>query len=187
MPQPEMIARPPELPAWLFNSVFSINRWLHLVASTMLVGGVLFFVFVVPIATADLKAEQQVTVFGRARWMFRKVVGWSLVALVVTGCLSLWRMWTIYSGVRSDAPGLWSGSAPWAVSHLAVAVVGAAILVRVTATRKIHGHPVPWMWVVLALLLIDILLASISRQMRLDIDDRMLQPPHVLLSTGQNR
>jgi hypothetical protein len=174
MPRPEVIPALAELPAWLFNAFFATNRWLHLVAGTLLVGGVLFFVFVVPIATAELKVEHQLTVFGKARWMFRKIVGWSVLALLVTGGLSLWRMWSIYRIIQADAPSFWSSSTPWALAHLTVAVLGAAILIRVTATRKIRNHPVPWMWVVLALLLAGMLLASISRQLRLDIDDRTL-------------
>src|SRR5438874_13326810 len=90
------ITFPQELPSWLFNSLFPLNRWLHLVGSTLIVGGVLFFEFVVPLATADLKEEQQHTVFGRARWVFRRVVWVSLITLIVTGLLSLWRMWRYY-------------------------------------------------------------------------------------------
>src|SRR3954466_8346076 len=66
-----------EMPTWLYNTAFPLNRWLHVVASALLVGGVLFLEFVVPLATADLKEEQQVAVFGRARWAYRKVVWFS--------------------------------------------------------------------------------------------------------------
>jgi len=174
MPKPEVILQFAELPTWLFDALFSTNRWLHLVASTLLVGGVLFFVFVVPIATADLAIEQRLAVFGRARWIFRKIVGWSIVALLATGGLSLWRLWPIYIAVQSDVHSFWSNSTPWALAHLTLAVLGAAILIRVTGTRKIRDHPVPWMWAVLALLLVGMLVASVARQLRLDIDDRTL-------------
>jgi hypothetical protein len=171
MPEAGMIHFYAELPAWLFDGFFSTNRWLHLVASTLLVGGVLFFVFVVPIATADLPIGQQLSVFGRARWMFRKIVGWSALALIATGGVSLWRMWPIYNIVQTDVRGFWSSSTPWALAHLGASILGMAILIRVTATRKIAEHPVPLMWVVLGLLLSGMLLASVSRQLGLNIDD----------------
>ena len=80
----------------LINIAFTVNRWVHLVAATVLVGGVLFFEFVVPLATADLKEEQQLAVFGRARWVFRNVVWLSVAMLILSGAVSLWRNWLLY-------------------------------------------------------------------------------------------
>ena len=60
---------------WLRHFLFVSLRWLHIVCTTLVVGGTLFFEFVVPIAVEDLKTEQQLTVTGKARWVFRRVIG----------------------------------------------------------------------------------------------------------------
>src|SRR3982074_19995 len=108
---------PQELPSWLFNVLFPVNRWVHLVASTLIVGGVLFFEFIVPVATADLKPEQQAAVLGRARWVLRKVVWFSVVALLFSGGISAWRMWWFYRVDQEHAGGFWFASGPWVLGH----------------------------------------------------------------------
>jgi hypothetical protein len=80
----------------IFDLVFTLNRCAHIVATTILVGGVLFFRFVVPQATAHLKDEQQLAVFGQARWLFRRIAWISALALVLSGLISLWRVWPVY-------------------------------------------------------------------------------------------
>jgi uncharacterized membrane protein len=156
-----------ELPTWLVNVLFPLNRWLHLVAMTMLVGGVLFFEFVVPLATADLKEEQQLAVFGRARWVFRKIVWLSLVALILTGAISMWRMWWIYQSDAKLAGGFWLGSMPWAVGHIILGVIAFAMVLRVTSTRRLHGNPVGWLQAALVVMLICIFLVCVARQVRM--------------------
>lgn len=169
-----------ELPDWLVNGGFAGNRCLHLVASTLLVGGVLFFAFVVPRSTKDLNVENQLAVFGYARWIFRKIVLWNLLAIVLTGVLSSWRMWYIYRLDQAAIEGLWARPNTWAIGHVIFAILGAAVLIRVTATRRILGQPVRWLWTVSVLFLISIMLASVARQMRLVIDDR-LKPERIAI------
>jgi hypothetical protein len=159
------------LPAWSLNILLSTNRWLHLVASTLLVGGVLFFAFVVPMAVGDLQLEQRLAVFGYARWKFRRIVAWSILALVVTGGISLWRMWSIYSFDQTAVHDFWHSASPWVFGHVIVAVLAAPVLVRLTSNRKIRDHLVGWLWGGLMLLLVAMLLASVARQLRLNIDD----------------
>lgn len=163
-----------DMPLWLFDSIFSINRWFHLLASTLLVGGVLFFVLVVPIATSDLPAEHRFAVFGRARWIFRKIVLWSVLVIIVSGALSLWRMAPLFSADHARVHSFWFSSVPWAWAHVIVSLLGAAILLRVTATRNIRDHPIAWMWTALTILLLTMMLASITRQIRLSIDERWI-------------
>ena len=161
---------PSELPPWLVNTLFPVNRWVHLVASSLMVGGLLFFELVVPLATADLKEEQQMGVFGRARWVFRKVVWASFAALVVSGAFTTWRMWWIYrldEGLVGNH--FWLGSRPWVYVHVALGVLGLAMALRVTSTRRIHSHPVGWMRVILVMLLACVFTVSIARQVRLRI------------------
>ena len=153
----------------LINIAFTVNRWVHLVAGTVLVGGVLFFEFVVPLATADLKKEQQLAVFGRARWVFRNVVWLSVAMLILSGAVSLWRNWSLYAADEKLVGSFLLGPRTWAFGHVALAVVGFVMLLRVTATRRLRNNPVAWMRAVLVVLLISMFLASVTREVRLRI------------------
>ena len=124
----------------LFNIAFTVNRWIHLVAGTVLVGGVLFFEFVVPLATADLKQEQQLAVFGRARWVFRNVVWLSVAMLILSGAVSLWRNWTLYAADEKLVGSFLLGPRIWAFGHVALAIIGFIMLLRVvSATIRSPG------------------------------------------------
>ena len=158
-----------EMPTWLYNTAFPLNRWLHVVASTLLVGGVLFLEFVVPLATADLKEEQQVAVFGRARWAFRKVVWFSVVVLLLSGALSCWRMWHRYAADEAVVGNFWLASKPWVFGHVVIGLVAFFMVLRVMNTRRIPPHPVKWLRVALVLLLAGMFAASAARQVRLRI------------------
>lgn len=156
-----------DLPSWLVNSVFPVVRWLHMVATTLLVGGVLFFEFVVPLATADLTEQQQLAVFGRARWVFRKIVWFSIICLILTGALSAWRQWWLYRVDAQQAGGFWYGSFPWAAGHVVLALLAFAMVLRVTATRKLLGHPVGWLQATMVVLLVSMFVVSVARHVRL--------------------
>ena len=64
------------------NVAYLLARYLHLIATTLLVGGTLFYVIVVPGAIAELKDESRLAVFARARWMFRWIVFGSIFTLI---------------------------------------------------------------------------------------------------------
>src|SRR5437762_3229185 len=82
--------------------LFLVNRYVHIVCTTVLVGGALFYETIVPVAIGDLKREQQLLVFGRVRWSFRGVVWTCAVLLVISGTLSSIRRWDDYT--RREAP-----------------------------------------------------------------------------------
>ena len=152
---------------WLFNLIVPVNRWVHLVGSTLLVGGVLFFEFVVPLATADLKDEQQLAVFGRARWVFRKVAWISMIALLLSGAASWWAMWDVYATDEKRVGSFFLGPKPWVMGHTLLSVAGCAIVLMVTRTRKLIRHPVQWLRVVLVVFLVSMFVASVARHVRL--------------------
>lgn len=158
-----------EIIPFLFNVAFTVNRWVHLVAATLLVGGVLFFEFVVPLATADLKNEQQLAVFGRARWVFRNVVWLSVWALVLSGSISLWHTWKSYAVDENLVGSFLLGPRAWVLGHVVLSLLGFVLLLRVTATNRLRNHPVGWLRAVLVLLLISMFLASVVREVRLRI------------------
>ena len=154
---------------WIFNFVFPVNRWVHIVACTLLVGGVLFFEFVVPLAIEDLKEEQRLAVFGRARWAFRKVFWLSSVALLLTGVVSLWRMWGLYHLDEQQVGAFWIGPRIWVSGHLLFGILGVALVLRVVHIRKVMDRPVGWMRAALVVLLVSMFTASVARHVRLHL------------------
>ena len=157
-----------EMAPWMTNVIFfPVNRWIHLVASTLLVGGVFFFEFVVPIATADLKEEQQLAVFGRARWVFRTIVRTSMIAFVITGGVSMWHMWSFYAADEQQAGHFLWGPRPWVFAHVGLALLAFALMLRVIRTRVVMSAPVAWMRATLVVLLICMFLANVARQVQL--------------------
>src|SRR5437762_1733159 len=85
----------------IFNILVLLNRYLHVVCTTLLVGGTLFYEMVVPVAIHELKSEQQLSVFARARWMFKGIVWCSAILLVLTGIVSSSRNLKYYLGAES--------------------------------------------------------------------------------------
>jgi uncharacterized membrane protein len=160
-----------DLVPWAQNLIFPLNRWVHIVACTLLVGGVLFFELVVPLAIEDLKEEQRFTVFGRARFVFRKVAWLSVVALVLSGTVSTWRMWHVYHSDEKVVGMFILGSRPWVIAHIFTGAVGGVFALGVTRTRRILNHPIGWMRAVLVTLLVSMFLASVARQVRLRVSE----------------
>lgn len=155
--------------SWLINSLLVINRWIHIVGTTLLVGGILFFEFVVPLAVEDLKDEQRLAVFGRARWVFRKVIWISVAGMLTSGLFSALRMWTIYGHYDRVTASPALGPKPWFIAHVIVAILGMLMALRLTSGRRLLSKPVGWMQATLVMLLISIFLADLSRHVRLQL------------------
>jgi len=161
-----------EIPNWVINTLSPVNRWVHMVSSTLLVGGVLFFEFVVPLATADLRGEQRMAVFGRARWVFRSVAILSVVLLTLSGGASTWQLWPIYRQEETISGGVLYGPRPWLYAHVGLGLIGFAIVLRVTNTTRISPRPVGWLRALLVICLVSLFVASVARHLRLrDIDE----------------
>jgi hypothetical protein len=170
-------------PIWV-NHIFSpLNRWAHIVASALLLGGILFFEFVVPVATEDLIDEQRLAVFGRARWSFRRIVLLCVIVLVVTGSVSTWRMMERYNADSISAGSKLSSEWPWYFGHLAFALIGLWIAMFVTRTRRLAPRPVAWMRGLMVILLICIYLASVVRHVRIHVG-QMRETPQSGPSSG---
>jgi len=167
------------------NLFFLLSRYLHIVCTTLLVGGTLFYEMVVPIAIDDLKAPQQLLVFGRARWVFRWIVWLSAGVLVVTGVVSAYRHATIYdtdgAAVVSQATGhpeppsvrsrLAMRSGWWMAAHAGAGLIAVIVALFLTMGRRPPEHPVRWMRMNLVILLVVIFLGSATRHVRLLITE----------------
>ena len=146
---------------WLRHFLFVSLRWLHIVCTTLVVGGTLFFEFVVPIAVEDLKTEQQLTVFGKARWVFKRVIWPSAILLLLSGAASIFRQWNAYMENPRD------GLLLSAVVHSVLGIIALGIALMLTVPRSPPDRPIGWMRINLGILLISILAASVARYIRL--------------------
>ncbi len=155
------------LPDWAANILFPLYRWAHIVGTTLLVGGILFFEIVVPAATADLKHEQSLAVFGRARWIFGRILWLSVWAILLTGGLSIWRLWPTYNTYDAVAGSWWAACKPWFFGHMGLGLLGMIMALRLTKGRRLLSHPLPWMQITLIVLLVAIFMACVSRHMGL--------------------
>jgi hypothetical protein len=172
----------------LVQILFLVNRYVHIVCTTVLVGGTLFYETIVPVAIGDLKREQQLLVFGRVRWSFRGVVWTCAVLLVLSGALSSIRRWDDYT--RREVPAAATTTAPapggasaspqprpamadvrrpgwWWAAHVSTGTIALAIALVFTSVRRPPDFGVQWMRLTLVVLLITIFLASTTRHMRL--------------------
>ena len=158
------------MPLWLLDIVYPINRWLHLVCTTLILGGTLFFELVLPAAIEDLKREQQLYVFARARWVFRWVVWIGVVGLLLSGVLSLWQQWDIYH--TGQFIYVWR----WAIAHIVMGMVAMLIALLLTVGNRPPENPVLWMRLNVVILITVIFLASATRHFQLDLRARPPQP-----------
>ena len=153
------------LPEWAQHVVFPLVRWLHIICTTFLVGGTLFYEFVIPKSIEDLKQEAQLSILGRVRWVFRKIVIGSTVTLVLTGLISTWRQWRAYHLQGHEAARQFWGL------HVGLGVIALVILVRLTLGDNVPKHPIRWLRVNLVILLVAIFAACLTRYVLLAVPE----------------
>ncbi|MGE5610890.1 MAG: hypothetical protein ACM359_16690 [Bacillota bacterium] len=159
------------IPSWLNDVVYPVFRWLHIVCTTLIVGGTLFFELVLPIAIEDLKREQQLYVMARARWVFRWVVYISVVGLLLSGGVNLYRMWRSY-----QSPEFIRGMiSAWATAHMVLGALALFIAMLLSVGRRPPEDPVRWMRLNLVILLVAIFLGSATRHFQLALRDQEVQ------------
>lgn len=168
--------------------LFLLARYGHIVAGALLVGGTLFYEMVVPQAIEELKNESQLSVFARARWVFKGIVLGSVVVLLITGVLSVYRNWHAYWGgeerlgqqlsslqgvqfIPPVVPVPW-----WVIGHAVLGLVGMVIAVVLVMGRTPPSRPIRWMRLNLAILLVAIFLASATRHVRLSLLEQQMPP-----------
>lgn len=178
----------PESPGpsvWL-NVLYLVCRYMHLVSAMLLVGGILFYETVVPIAIADLKAEVQLAVFARARWVFRWVVWSGAAILVLTGVfMSVWKFNTyVESQLVPQVPyirhvlgdvALPLRTGWWWAAHVVSAVLAMLVAAHMVSGDRPPQHPVTWLRLDLMVLLIVVFFATVTRQVDQIHHDRAVQ------------
>ena len=154
-----------DLPEWAQAVVFPLNRWLHVVATALLVGGTLFYEFVLPRAVEDLQPEVQLSVLGRVRWVFYRVVVLSTIVLGVTGAVATWRLLPLY-----QAPAF-RIVPPWVMAHIGLGLLAVIVGQRVVARAHAPSHPLRWLRVNFVVMLIALFVAAVARHLRVEIQD----------------
>jgi hypothetical protein len=165
----------------LVNFFFLCARYLHIVATTLIVGGTLFFEMVVPIAINELKIEVQMVLFARMRWIFRWVVYISTATLLLTGAISMYRNWNVVNGdfirfmvamagekhmYEMISGSFFNWPRFWFVAHIATGLFSLVIAVALVSGGKPPERPLQWMRINLFILMIAMFLASASRAAR---------------------
>ena len=162
---------------WMY-ALDLISRYLHIACTTVLVGGTLFYEMVVPAAIDELKTEQQLDVFGRARWFFRRLVWVSAALLLISGAVSTRKHWASYQteplaghSVHASPPGgppsVFRRPGWWWAAHVSTGTLAVLIAVYLTTVPRPPDHPIGWMRLNLVILLVVIFLASATRHARL--------------------
>jgi uncharacterized membrane protein len=149
----------PFLPDWVNSIFFPVNRWLHMVAMALLVGGTLFYEFVIPKAIEDLKEESQLAVLGRVRWIFRGIVLIGAAMLVISGIVSTWRNWPFYTGDYSSV-------CFWLGLHAGLGLIAVTIAVMLTLGDRVPRHPIAWLRVNFVVMLVALFVADLTVYIR---------------------
>jgi hypothetical protein len=142
-------------------------RYLHIVCATVLVGGTLFYEMIVPPAIDELKHEQQLFIFARARWFFKWIVWLCAGIILISGVIGTYGYWVDYNRPPGDVsaivrPGWW-----WA-AHASCGVLALIISVSLTIGKVPPTQPIRWMRLNLIILLLVMFLATATRQTRLE-------------------
>jgi hypothetical protein len=178
----------------LHTLIFLFARYLHIVCATVLVGGTLFYEMVVPPAIDELKQEQQLLIFARARLFFKWIVWVCAAIILASGVISSYGHWNDYNRVPPEVqtvlprpelaqdsviaqPGAW-----WA-AHTSCGVLALIISVSLTIGKVPPSQPIRWMRVNLIILLLVMFLATATRQTRLESPVQgsySVEPPETL-------
>jgi uncharacterized membrane protein len=160
----------PYIPEWVQWALFPLVRWLHIVCTTLLVGGTLFYEFVIPKAIEDLKEETQLAVLGRVRWIFRQIVIFSAVILIISGSISMYHQWPLYHGEFKQVMF-------WLYLHLAIGALSLIVAVFAMIRTRAPRQPLIWLRINFVILLIVIFIVAVARHLRLLIRDNNARFP----------
>ncbi len=159
------------MPEILQHILFPLTRWLHLLASTLIVGGTVFFEFVVPRGIEDLKLESQLSIIAYLRLVFRKIVLTSVILLPITGAVTFYQQWPAYL----SPDGHWSPAAPWVIAHTALSLIGLALAAALVIGRRVPLRARQWMKINFVILMSAMFIASASRHVRLFTRERIMR------------
>jgi hypothetical protein len=165
--------------------LYLVSRYVHIVCTTMLVGGTLFYEMVVPAAIDELRHEQKLLVFARARWVFKGIVWSSVILIILSGAVSTWMHWPQYTASRYVTPDINGPTAAippagqpgwWWAAHATGGFISALIALSLIIGDVPPSQPVRWMRLNLVILLLVIFLATATRQARIENESAPATP-----------
>ena len=174
----------------LANLFFLLSRYVHIVATTIIVGGTLFFELVVPLAIGELRNEVQLALFGRMRWCFRWVVYSCTAALILTGSALIYRNRSVLNGefiqvlnqmIGEEKVQAMHDESPlnrprlWFIAHLIAGFMSIALALSLVVGGRPPDEPLRLMRLNLLVLMLAIFLASASRASRQNLFQPLLR------------
>lgn len=147
--------------------IYLLGRYIHIVSATLLVGGTLFYEMVVPIAIDELRPEQQLLVFARARWVFKWIVWTSVVMTIFSGVLSTESHWQQYANDRLPAVTAAGRAGWWWAAHASTGIVALMIALSLTIGSVPPTQPIRWMRLNLVILLLVMFFGTVTRHARI--------------------
>ena len=160
--------------------IFLLARYVHILCATVLVGGTLFYEMIVPPAIDELKVEQQLLIFARARWLFKRVVWVCSALIIISGVFSTYAHWHEYNHDRvyrieqSNQPTQVMELSPmarpgwWWAAHASCGILAVFIALSLTIGKVPPSQPIRWMRLNLVILMLVMFLATAARQTRLE-------------------
>lgn len=160
--------------------ILLLARYVHILCATVLVGGTLFYEMIVPPAIDELKVEQQLLIFARARWLFKWVVWGSAALIIFSGFVSTYAHWheynhdRIYHIEQNNQPALPMELSPmarpgwWWAAHASCGILAVFIALSLTIGKVPPSQPIRWMRLNLVILMLVMFLATVTRQTRLE-------------------
>jgi putative copper export protein len=168
-------------PYFLHMLAYLFARYLHIVCAAILVGGTLFYEMVVPSAIDELKTEQQLFIFARARWFFKWIVWVCAVVILFSGVVNSYGHWREYNRDESYQIATSNSQLPadesvspvvrpgwWWAAHSSCGILAIIISVGLTIGKVPPSQPIRWMRLNLIILLLVVFLATATRQTRLE-------------------
>ena len=152
------------IPEWVFHIIFAIARWIHILGTALLVGGTLFFEFVVPRAIDEMRMEDQMSTVARLRLAFRQVVWIAAIILPISGLFSMYQLWPQYFRAERSS---WTTAFPWVMSHMVGGCIVVLLSVAVVAGRRVPERARGWLKVNFVIMLAVMFVASASRHVRM--------------------
>jgi hypothetical protein len=147
---------------------YLLARYFHVVCTALIVGGTLFFEWVVPVAIKDLQPAEQLAVFGRARWFFRRIVWVGAALLLITGFISSTQHFDSYRAPEPEDISVTLRVGWWWVAHAATGVLALLIALMLNSLPVPPSHPVGWMRANLIVLMIVIFFGSVTGHVRVE-------------------
>jgi uncharacterized membrane protein len=164
------------LPEAIEAVLFPLMRWLHIVCTALLVGGTLFYEFVIPRAIVDLKEETQLAVLGKVRWFFRQIVIFSALTLIISGSFTMYHQWPMFHG-------LFRPVLPWLYVHVSIGLLSLVVAVLAMIRTRAPRQPLVWLRVNFVILLSVIFIVAVGRHLRLTIRENNIEAERGLINT----